>query len=85
MKVAHHGSKFSTSEKFLGLIKPKYSIISSGINNIYGHPHKELLERLETVGSSIYNTVDSGAITIKTDGKWMEIEEFLDRHNKHLP
>ena len=46
--------------------------------NIYGHPHKELLERLETVGSSIYNTVDSGAITIKTDGKWMEIEEFLD-------
>lgn len=78
LKVAHHGSKFSTSEKFLGLVKPKYSIISSGINNRYGHPHTELLKRLGDVGSEVVITYESGAITIKTDGKKMIVEEYLE-------
>ncbi len=47
LKVAHHGSKNSTKEEFLEIVNPKASVISCGKDNSYGHPHKELLERLE--------------------------------------
>ena len=64
LKVAHHGSKNSTTEKFLKQIKPKVAIISCGKDNHYGHPHKETMERLEKVGSRIFNTMEYGQITI---------------------
>ena len=47
LKVGHHGSKTSSSEIFINEMKPKYSIISVGKNNRYGHPNKEVLENLE--------------------------------------
>ena len=47
--------------------------------NRYGHPHKELLERLERVGSCIFITRDSGAVTVVTDGKQMRVFEYLSR------
>jgi competence protein ComEC len=76
LKVAHHGSKNSTSEEFLALIKPELSLISCGENNRYGHPHTELLERLYDISSEVVITYESGAITIKTDGNRMVIEKF---------
>ena len=76
MKVAHHGSKNSTSEEFLEMIKPELSLISCSKNNRYGHPHEELLERLDDIGSEVVITFESGAITIKTDGRRMWVEEF---------
>lgn len=69
LKVGHHGSKYSSSEAFLDCIKPKYSVISYGVGNRYGHPTKEALERLENVGTEIYETGKQGAIFIQTDGK----------------
>lgn len=69
MKVAHHGSRYSTSEEFLEQVKPRVAIISCGENNSYGHPHEETLERLEEVGSMIFATTDYGAITIEFDEK----------------
>ena len=69
MKVAHHGSRNSTSMEFLDSIKPEYSMISCGKSNRYGHPHEELLERLKLAGSNYLITYESGAITIETDGK----------------
>ncbi|MDD4113571.1 MAG: hypothetical protein PHC56_11170 [Herbinix sp.] len=60
MKVARHGSKNSTSEEFLSIIKPELSLISCGKNNRYGHPHEELLERLDGVGSAVIITCDIG-------------------------
>ncbi len=78
LKVAHHGSKNSTSEEFLSIIKPELSLISCGKNNRYGHPHTELLKRLGDVGSEVVITYESGAITIKTDGKKMIVEEYLE-------
>lgn len=65
LKVAHHGSKNSTSEKFLNRIKPKLSIISCGENNFYGHPHKQLLKRLNLIESKIHITSKEGAIFIR--------------------
>lgn len=78
LKVAHHGSKYSTIPSFLEEIKPAYSIISSGKNNTYGHPHKELLDRLEGIKSVIYTTIQSGGVTIWTDGEYMEIEGYVN-------
>ena len=65
LKVAHHGSNYSSSEKFLKKVNPKYSIISVGKNNSYGHPGNETMERLRKQGGEIYRTDEKGGITIR--------------------
>ena len=70
LKVAHHGSKNSTSEEVLKQLNPKISVISCGQNNSYGHPHADLLERLKETDSQIYRTDELGAVTVKIkDGR----------------
>ncbi len=64
LKVGHHGSTTSTSQKFLNQIKPKYAIISVGKNNDYGHPKEKILERLKNEGAEIYRTDECGTIEI---------------------
>ncbi len=61
LKVAHHGSKYSTSEEFLERIKPEIAVISCGVNN-YGHPAKETLQRLQGFTEDIFITKDKGAL-----------------------
>lgn len=78
LKVAHHGSKNSTSVELLSIIKPELSIISCGRNNSYGHPHKELLDRLDEVGSEKLITYNTGAITFMTDGVILKYKKFLE-------
>ena len=73
LKVAHHGSKHSTSDAFLKLCKPEFALISAGEGNSYGHPHEELLRRLADAGCTIYNTQKSGAIMLQTDGNSLTI------------
>ena len=63
LKVGHHGSKTSSSEEFIKEMNPKYSIISIGRNNRYGHPNKEVLNTLED--SKIYRTDQDGSIMFK--------------------
>ena len=46
LKVAHHGSKTSTSEPFLDAVHPAFAMISAGFENLYGHPHADVIERL---------------------------------------
>lgn len=65
LKVAHHGSKNSTSDRFLQVVQPEISLISCGEKNSYGHPHKEVLNRLAAIKSRIYITYREGAVTIK--------------------
>ncbi|MCM1535610.1 MAG: DNA internalization-related competence protein ComEC/Rec2 [Clostridium sp.] len=65
LKAAHHGSKNSTSKEFLKWTAPDLTVISCGRNNRYGHPHEELLGRLEEAQSSILRTQTSGAVTLK--------------------
>ncbi|NLZ81964.1 MAG: DNA internalization-related competence protein ComEC/Rec2 [Clostridiales bacterium] len=77
LKVAHHGSKYSSSEEFLSKVQPDISIISCGIGNSYGHPHKELIDRLEDVESEVFITPECGGITIRTDGRKMELERTI--------
>ena len=72
LKVGHHGSKTSTSKKFIDEIKPKYSIISVGKNNRYGHPNKKVLDTLND--SKIYRTDQDGSIMFKIKNNKLKIE-----------
>ncbi len=78
LKVAHHGSRLSTSAEFLDEVRPNAGIISVGVNNSYGHPGAELLERLNEVGCMVYRTDRDGAIIVSTNGRKFTIEHFLD-------
>ena len=69
LKVAHHGSKNSTSEQFLQVTMPKISIISWGKNNVYGHPDEETIERLKQENVTIFITAEDGAITLTEEDK----------------
>lgn len=69
LKMAHHGSKTSTSESFLGYVNPEYAIISVGKDNKYGHPNQEILDLLKQFKVSVFRTDESGAIKIKSDGE----------------
>lgn len=77
LKVAHHGSKYSTPREFLKLTDPVYAIISAGRDNRYGHPHEELMERLTEQGCHICQTPESGAITMEVRNGKIRVEEFL--------
>lgn len=69
LKVAHHGSRHSSTEAFLSQVQPELSFISCSSTNRYGHPGEETLERLKQTGSRILITKDRGAIGVCTDGK----------------
>lgn len=64
LKVAHHGSKNSTTKELLELIQPKFALISCGYENRYGHPHKELLDRLDETDTNYARTDEHGAIML---------------------
>ena len=72
LKVGHHGSKTSSSESFINEMNPKYSIISVGKNNRYGHPNREVLNNLED--SKIYRTDQDGSIMLKIKNNKLQIE-----------
>jgi len=72
LKVGHHGSKTSSSKEFIGDINPKYSIISVGKNNRYGHPNKEVLNNLKD--SKVYRTDENGSIMFKIKINKLKIE-----------
>ncbi|MEM3580331.1 MAG: ComEC/Rec2 family competence protein [Candidatus Bathyarchaeia archaeon] len=69
LKVAHHGSRYATSEAFLDVVNPSYAVISAGIGNPYGHPHGETVQRLLSKGVTVYGTYVSGTIVMGTDGQ----------------
>jgi len=72
LKVGHHGSKTSSGKEFINEINPKYSIISVGKNNRYGHPNKEVLDNLKK--SRIYRTDEDGSIMFKIKNNKLQIE-----------
>jgi len=69
LKVAHHGSATSTIPELLSAVQPKFAVISVGARNVYGHPRREVLERLESSGVLTARTDLDGATTFYLDGK----------------
>jgi competence protein ComEC len=77
LKVAHHGSKTSTTDPFLSAVHPAFAAISVGRDNIFGHPSPEVTDRLEAAGVRVYRTDRDGAITASTDGSALSVSTFL--------
>ena len=64
LSVPHHGSKYSSSKKFIKDVNPQFAIVQSGKNNRYGHPAPETLKRYEDVGVRVLRNDESGAIGV---------------------
>jgi competence protein ComEC len=76
LKVAHHGSKTSTTDPFLSAAHPAFAAISVGRDNAFGHPSPEVTGRLEAAGVRVYRTDRDGAITVSTDGRALSVSTF---------
>jgi competence protein ComEC len=76
LKVAHHGSRTSTSQELLEVWRPQIALISCGRGNPFGHPGLEVVRRLEAVGAQIYRTDRDGEITVDTDGQHVFVRTF---------
>ena len=72
LKISHHGSRTSTTQRFLDAVDPAAAVISVGANNNFGHPHAEVTQRLEERGIPIYRTDTHGTIRMLTDGQSIE-------------
>lgn len=70
-KAGHHGSRSSSTTPFLEAVRPQIIVISSGVENRFGHPHPELLARAQAIGAAVLRTDELGAIEVITDGQTM--------------
>ncbi len=75
--VPHHGSKSSSTHEFLKYVDPNIAVISAGWKNIFGFPHRKILDRYESMGCHVFRTDQSGATTITTDGSHIIVKPFL--------
>lgn len=78
IKISHHGGRHSTSEDFLNAVSPRIAIISVGRGNPFGHPHDEVIERLERRGIIIYRTDRDGAIKLTEGEKGFKVKTYDD-------
>ena len=77
VKVAHHGSRTSSTANLVAAVHPKVAVISVGQQSMFGHPHQEVLERWRNAGAKILTTGQSGTITVTTDGVGLEVTTFV--------
>lgn len=75
LKLGHHGSRTSSSDKFLSVVRPKFVIVSAGEGNRYGHPHSEVLEKSARHGAIILRTDTDGRIVFESDGATLSRRE----------
>lgn len=78
LKTGHHGSRGASSEEFIKLVKPETALISCGIDNSYGHPHKETLQRFTDAGTKVYRTDECGEIMVRVWNGSYETEVFKE-------
>jgi len=77
VKTPHHGSKTSSTLPFVLATKPEFAIISVGQHSMFGHPHKEVVERWQANGATVLTTGDCGTIAIATNGKDLSLKTFI--------
>ena len=69
LKVGHHGSDTASTSSFISVVTPKTAVISCGKYNSYGHPHDEILARLDNAGADIYRTDEVGTVIVTADSE----------------
>jgi competence protein ComEC len=79
LKAGHHGSKTSSSQKFIDIVDPGTIIISAGVANKFKHPHKETIAKFEKLGSRIFQTNKNGAVLLQSDGKTIKNINWKNR------
>lgn len=77
LKIGHHGSNTSTTADFLNAVNPSLAVITTGENNKYGFPDREVIDRLKSKGIRIHRTDLDGAVTITTDGNSLFVDTFV--------
>ena len=77
VKVAHHGSRTSSTDVFVRATRPSLAVISVGRTSIFGHPHREVVERWRANGAQVMTTGERGTISIMTDGKDLKVSTFV--------
>jgi competence protein ComEC len=77
VKVAHHGSRTSSTQSFIDATRPSVAIISVGLTSIFGHPHKEVVDRWRASGAQVLTTGERGTISVVTDGRSVNVETFV--------
>lgn len=73
LKVSHHGGESSSISSFLSRVNPEVAVITVGANNNNGHPHQDVLDRLDVIGADIYRTDLHNTISITTDGAYYSV------------
>lgn len=81
IKIGHHGSSSSTSDKFLKSVNPDYAVICVGKDNSYNHPNKSVMARLKKYGIKVYRTDEQGSITVISDGKNITFDKSPASYN----
>lgn len=79
VKVAHHGSRTSSTPGFIAAARPRLAIISVGQTSIFGHPNVDVIERWNGIGAQVLTTGNSGTITVTTDGRDLELETYVKK------
>lgn len=85
LKVAHHGSRSSTTPAFLDAVRPAVALLSVGASNLFGHPHPRTLRALEERGIRVYRTDQDGAVILRTDGRTLRVETMRARRGFGVP
>jgi competence protein ComEC len=85
LKVAHHGSRSSTSAGFLEAVRPRVALVSAGRRNPFGHPSPAVLARLAGAGARVYRTDRDGAIVLETDGATLHVTRWAGRRVDAIP
>ncbi len=74
LKLGHHGSSTANTSSWLKAVNPKYAVASCGKDNSYGHPHQEVVQRLEEMGISLWRTDQTGTIVVGSDGANLDVQ-----------
>ena len=79
LKVGHHGSRTSTTPRFLAAVRPRLALVSVGAHNAYRHPSAEVMQSLHGAGTQVLRTDRAGTIVVRTDGRHLEVEARDER------
>lgn len=85
LKVAHHGSRTSTTPAFLRAVRPRLALVSVGSGNVYGHPDQDVIARLAAAGAMVLRTDQLGTVVVRTDGRSIHIEAAGDSWPLDVP